>query len=153
MQHSEPDHSGLISFLASASVALSSIGVIGLWGYAIRCDLRPFNPPPIVRFIPTPVTLPPPVPRINADDLFAAQCLACHGLDGTGSAIRVALPAIPDFTSAAWQKTQSDEVFIQRINDGKLPTMPAFSGKLNDEQVKALVSYVRQFPGKTSASP
>jgi len=153
MQHSGPDRGGFICFCSLAFAALSSIGMIALWAYAIQCDLRPFKPDPIVRFIPKPVTLAPPALKINAADLFSAQCMACHGLDGAGSAIRVALPAIPDFTNAAWQKTQSDEAFIQRISDGKLPTMPAFSGKLHDEQIKALVSYVRQFPLKTSATP
>jgi mono/diheme cytochrome c family protein len=80
------------------------------------------------------------------------QCLACHGVDGTGAAFRAAFPSIPDLTNATWQQTRTDDNFSTRIRDGKPPTMPAFADKLNADQIHALVLYTRAFTTATPAS-
>ena len=68
-------------------------------------------------------------------------CAACHGADGKGNAT---MKDIPNFADAAWQKTATDEAMINVIKTGK-PPMPAYKNRLTDEQVKAMVAYIRSF--------
>jgi cytochrome c oxidase cbb3-type subunit 3 len=69
------------------------------------------------------------------------SCAGCHGADGKG---KPAFKDIPDFTNAAWQAKETDAELIETIKNGHKP-MPAYKDKLSDDQVKALVAYVRQF--------
>jgi mono/diheme cytochrome c family protein len=93
-----------------------------------------------------PLTLP------DVAKLFRQNCIACHGEDGTGSAIRKALPNIPDFTSVAWQVAQTEMALVNQVDYGSLPLMPAFRYKLTREQIQGLAIYVRSFAGKQSAA-
>jgi ubiquinol-cytochrome c reductase cytochrome b subunit len=134
--------------LAMTMLAAGVVGLVGLTIFAIATDVRMSKPE--IAMQPKPAA--GPLQQINAVGLFTTNCLACHGIDGTGNALRVALPTIPNFTDAVWQKTQTDDNFISRINDGKVPAMPAFKGKLNPEQIHALVVYVRAFAAKQPAA-
>lgn len=71
--------------------------------------------------------------------VYGEKCAMCHGEDGKG-----VTKGSPDFTNAVWQKKETDAEFADMIKVGKKP-MPAFGGKLSDEQIKALVQYVRSF--------
>ena len=73
-------------------------------------------------------------------DLFKSKCAACHGADGTGSAMGKKMGA-HDFTSADVQK-MSDADLTGIINDGK-NKMPKYGDKLKPEEVKGLVAYIR----------
>ena len=84
--------------------------------------------------------------------LFQQNCSACHGTDGSGNAIRKALPNIPDFTSLAWQVSQTEIALVNQIDYGSLPLMPAFRYKLTREQIQGLAVYIRSFPGRSSAA-
>jgi cytochrome c6 len=87
-------------------------------------------------------------PARAADDgasLFKANCVVCHGADGTGTPTGKALKA-PDLHSEAVQKLTDKEIFDQ-IENGK-NNMPPFKGTLNADQVKSLVAYVRTFKKK-----
>jgi mono/diheme cytochrome c family protein len=84
--------------------------------------------------------------EIDAQRLFKTHCLPCHGEDGKGTDLGKGLGA-PDFTNAEWQKTRPDTRFIEQILNGS-EKMFAFKEKLNMEEVKALVAYVRQFAQK-----
>ena len=82
--------------------------------------------------------------KIDAASLFSAQkCIGCHGPDGKGKT-----KGTPNFTDAAWQKAKTDSELAEGIKKGSVPKMPAFGTKLSDDEVKALVSYVRTFSGK-----
>src|ERR1051325_11660251 len=74
---------------------------------------------------------------------FNEKCAMCHGEDGKGKA-----KGTPDLTNAEWQKKETDAEFTEMIKTGKKPTMPAFADKLSEEQIKALVGYVRSFAKK-----
>jgi hypothetical protein len=52
-------------------------------------------------------------------ELFRQQCVKCHGADGRGSAVRSALPEVPDFTHASWQERRSDAQLLAGILDGR----------------------------------
>jgi mono/diheme cytochrome c family protein len=83
-----------------------------------------------------------PVSTADAAALFAAnKCTGCHGADGKGNPN---IKGVPNFTDAAWQKKTTDAEMIKTINNGHKP-MPAYKDKLSEEQIKALVAYVRSF--------
>jgi len=80
-----------------------------------------------------------------AADLFARFCSQCHGLNGRGEAGRVNAPAIPDFTSRAWQQSRSNVQLTVSILEGKNQQMPANRGLVSDELARELVAHVRKF--------
>jgi cytochrome c6 len=76
----------------------------------------------------------------NASEaLYKSKCAACHGADGTGSAMGKKMGA-HDFTSADVQK-MSDAELTDIITNGK-NKMPKY-GSLKPEDIKGLVAYIR----------
>jgi mono/diheme cytochrome c family protein/uncharacterized membrane protein len=55
------------------------------------------------------------------------------------------MPDIPDFTRISWQQEQSNAALLASILDGKGQDMPAFHGKLKQNQASQLVAQVRAF--------
>lgn len=88
------------------------------------------------------------VPSANrtVEKAYLHYCLACHDANGKGNPmIRSAMPEIPDFTSAQWQKSRTDSDLAQSILSGKGKFHPPMAEKLKDVDVKQLVSQVRAF--------
>ena len=84
-----------------------------------------------------------PASNIDAAALYTAnKCATCHGADGKGK-----IKGARDFTDAAWQKKESDAELAAVIKNGKKP-MPPYGDKLKDDEIKALVAYVRSFAKK-----
>jgi cytochrome c6 len=84
------------------------------------------------------------VPAVAADDaaaLYKSKCQVCHGADGKGSPTGQKMGA-KDFQSPEVAK-QSDAELIKVTKEGKGKTMPKYDGKLTDDQIKALVKYIR----------
>lgn len=77
----------------------------------------------------------------DAADLYKTKCVSCHGADGKGdTAIGKKLGA-RDFQSAEVTKETADELFdITKKGKNK---MPAYDGKLTDDQIKSLITYIR----------
>ncbi len=69
-------------------------------------------------------------------DLYKSKCQMCHGENAKGK-----MAGTHDWSSAEIQK-MSDADLTKLIVDGK-GKMPAQKGKLTDDQVKALVTYIR----------
>jgi cbb3-type cytochrome c oxidase subunit III len=105
-----------------------------------------------VRQLQKKTTVPSAVRLADTARLFQTNCVACHGMDGTGSLVRVKYPTIPDFTSRAWQVSQTDLEIINRIEFGDMPQMPTFRYLLTRDQILALGAYIRTFAG-TPAAP
>jgi cbb3-type cytochrome c oxidase subunit III len=85
-----------------------------------------------------------PAAKVNAVALYTAQkCTGCHGPDGKGK-----VKGAPNFTDAAWQQKESDADLIDGIKKGNVPKMPAYGSKLSEDEIRALVAYVRTFSGK-----
>lgn len=81
---------------------------------------------------------------IDAAKLYAAQkCVTCHGPDGKGK-----VKGAANFTDAAWQQKETDASLTEAIKKGNPPKMPAFEKKLSEEEIKALVVYIRAFKSK-----
>ena len=71
-----------------------------------------------------------------AADVYKSKCAMCHGTDGKKMA------GTKEFASPDIQK-MSDADLAATITNGKPPKMPAFKGKLTDDQIKDLAKYVR----------
>jgi mono/diheme cytochrome c family protein len=55
------------------------------------------------------------------------------------------MPAIPNFTEPAWQKSRTNTQLMISILEGKNLQMPANRGPVTDEQAPDLVAYIRTF--------
>jgi mono/diheme cytochrome c family protein len=105
-----------------------------------------------VRMLQKPYTPGPADTRFQeVAKLFSQNCAACHGTDGTGANVRNILPLIPDFTSAAWQMSQTEMAIVNQIDYGSAPLMPAWRYKLKREEVLGLAVYIRSFAGRLPA--
>ena len=84
-------------------------------------------------------------PAADGAALFKQKCSMCHGTDGKGfAAIKT-----PDFTDPKWQASLNDKGIGEVIKNGKKrTTMPAWGGKLEDEEIQALVGYIRSLDSK-----
>src|SRR5690349_13097955 len=82
-------------------------------------------------------------PTRDADDakaLFAQKCASCHGPDGKGQTPMGKKLGAKDLTLEA--KSPLDEL-VKDIETGKPPKMAAYKGKLSDEQIKALATFIK----------
>jgi mono/diheme cytochrome c family protein len=80
-----------------------------------------------------------------AKKLYSRKCQNCHGMDGSGAAGRKDAPEIPDFRNRSWQNSRSDAQLRVSIREGKGDQMPPFGTKLEDNQCRALVAFIRKF--------
>ncbi len=78
--------------------------------------------------------------------LFKSKCAGCHSPDGSGSGPAGKAMHLRDLGSAEVQK-QSDAELTAIIANGK-GTMPGYKGKLTDEQIKQVVSFIRSLAKK-----
>jgi cytochrome c6 len=74
-------------------------------------------------------------------DVYKAKCAACHGADGKGETTMGKNLKLKDLGSAEVQ-SKSDADITKLIEEGKKP-MPAYKGKLTDDEIKEVVKYVR----------
>src|SRR5215469_10975138 len=74
--------------------------------------------------------------------VFASKCALCHGPDGKGNTSIGKSLQIADLHSADVQKLTDDDLKTV-ITNGK-NKMPPFKGKLTDEQVLQVISYIRE---------
>jgi mono/diheme cytochrome c family protein len=74
----------------------------------------------------------------GADRLFATSCGWCHAEGGREAGKGPKL--------AGTQR--SDEFIVTRIKNGKPGQMPGFAGALKDDQIAALLRYIRGLPSE-----
>lgn len=79
-------------------------------------------------------------------DVFKSKCAMCHGADGKGQTAMGKKYNIKDLASQDVQ-SKSDADLKDIIVKGK-DKMPAYGGKLTDDQINGLVNYIRDFPKK-----
>jgi len=77
----------------------------------------------------------------KTQDLYKSKCQGCHGPDGKASVIGKKLGA-RDFQDPDVAKMSEAEL-VTITTDGK-NKMPAYKGKLTDDQIKALVKYIKE---------
>ena len=97
----------------------------------------------------------PTVEIASGAKLYSTNCAACHRQDGTGGKVTIDGKTInPDNLTAAKLAAKPDEKYVQYISDG-FPEdgMPAFKDKLNEQEIKAIIAYVRSEFQKTPPNP
>jgi cbb3-type cytochrome c oxidase subunit III len=82
----------------------------------------------------------------RGEEIFQELCAGCHGPDGRaqtdiGKAVQAA-----DLTSEAIQQKSESEL-SKSVKGGK-GKMPAFENKLADDEIKAVLTYVKQLGKK-----
>ena len=82
--------------------------------------------------------------------LFAAHCTVCHGVRGKGDGpgAEVIRQKIVDFTDPAAMRGVSDRFLFEIIQKGgsqfgRSNAMPAWGMKLTDDDIRAVVAYIR----------
>jgi cytochrome c6 len=73
--------------------------------------------------------------------LYKTKCQICHGADGKGDTPAGKKIGAKDLHSPEVAKL-SDAQLFEIVKKGK-EKMPSYDGKLTDDQIKALVKYVR----------
>jgi mono/diheme cytochrome c family protein len=90
------------------------------------------------------VSLPALAQEPSAADTFKARCAMCHGADGSADT-----PAGRIFKAAALTDpmvtTKSDDELHTVIKNGK-NKMPPFKTQLTDQQIDAVIGYIRKLP-------
>lgn len=82
----------------------------------------------------------------EATDLFTKECAGCHGKDGKGRTPVGRKVGAKDLT----QSKTTDAEIEKQIKEGKLasngtPAMPAFKAKLDSDDIKLLIDFVKKF--------
>src|SRR5262245_51864272 len=81
--------------------------------------------------------------------IFEKDCAKCHGPDGKGDTKMGKKAGAKDYTDAKVQAEMKDDQMAKAIKegvkDGDTVKMKGFSDSLSDEEIKALVAYVRAF--------
>ena len=75
--------------------------------------------------------------------IFAEQCAACHGEEGTG----LAELGAPDLTDQIWLYGGSKAEIVAQIHDPRHGVMPPWAGRLDPETIKSLTIYVHALGG------
>jgi cytochrome c6 len=84
----------------------------------------------------------------ESSENWGKLCASCHGKDGAGHTKAGKKLEVKDLTAADYQKSFSDADAFAGLKSGlKSPDgvekMKPFSDKLSDDEIKALVAYVR----------
>jgi cytochrome c6 len=90
---------------------------------------------------------PAPAHAQDAGALYKAKCSVCHSDDGSGSGATGKQLGAKDLRSDDVQK-QTDAQLNGSISNGVGKKMPAYKGKLTDDQIKGLVAYIRELGKK-----
>jgi cytochrome c6 len=83
----------------------------------------------------------------DAAALYKAKCVVCHSDDGSGSSVTGKQLGAKDLRSDDVQK-QTDAQLNDSITNGMGKKMPAYKGKITDDQIKGLVAYIRDLAKK-----
>ena len=84
----------------------------------------------------------------DAKENWDKNCKVCHGPDGKGKTKMGEKYGIKDYTDPKVQEGMKDEEMTKAIKEGikkEDKKMKAFGETLSDEEIKALVKYVRDF--------
>ncbi len=82
------------------------------------------------------------------EPLFKSKCAACHGPDGKGEVPMGKKLGARNLASMEVQ-SQSDAQLVEVVTKGK-NKMPSYDGKLKSDEIKGLVTYIRELAKKPS---
>jgi cytochrome c553 len=78
----------------------------------------------------------------TAASLYKTKCALCHAPDGSGSGPVGTQLNVPNLRLQQARAQTSDQ-WTQITEDGK-GKMPAYKGRLSDDQIRQLVTYIRE---------
>jgi mono/diheme cytochrome c family protein len=86
--------------------------------------------------------------RADPAENYGKFCASCHGKDGAGKTKAGRLVKVKDLTDAQYQKTFTDDDAFKALKEGFQDKdgntkMKPFADKLPDDDIKAVVAYVR----------
>lgn len=85
----------------------------------------------------------------DAKTNYEKNCAKCHGPDGKGQTKMGKQSGAKDYTDPKVQEAMKDDEAIKNIKEGQKingkEAMKPFGDKLTDDEVKALVAYMRAF--------
>lgn len=85
----------------------------------------------------------------TTQDTWDKRCTFCHGADGKSQTKKGKKYKAPNFTGAKWQKHTTDDEIVDAITNGVPKTkMAAFKAKLSEDEIKAMVPFLRAFANK-----
>jgi len=78
-------------------------------------------------------------------EIYLKYCTVCHGEEGYGDGVMTRILDLEplDHTDPVIINSMSNEEIAQAIKDGDGNYMPAWNGILDDDEIEALVSYIR----------
>lgn len=81
----------------------------------------------------------------DAAEIWKAKCKSCHGVDGKAQTRMGKSHHIVDLSSPEFQSQHTDAQIRAVIENGskKDSKMKAFKGRLSEEEITALVRYIR----------
>ena len=101
----------------------------------------------VILIVTAVVSAPLVVRAADAKTNWANNCAQCHGASGKGDTKMGKMLNAADLTDPKKQASFTDAQAAAAIKDGikqnGKTTMKAFGGKLTDDEIKALVAYVR----------
>lgn len=85
----------------------------------------------------------------DAKENWEKNCTKCHGPDGKGKTKMGEKLNLKDYSDAKVQEDMKDDAMAKAIKDGvkdgEKTRMKGFGDVLSDDEIKALVKYVRDF--------
>jgi mono/diheme cytochrome c family protein len=85
----------------------------------------------------------------DTTELWTRNCIACHGKDGKGKTMMGRRLQIKDMTDpkdqASFTDAQATKTIKEGITDNGKEKMKPYGGKFTEDEIKALVAYVRAF--------
>ena len=85
----------------------------------------------------------------DAKENWEKNCSKCHGADGTGKTKMGEKLGIKDYTDAKVQAGLTDDAMTKAIKDGvkdgDKTKMKGFGDALSDDEITALVKFIRDF--------
>jgi mono/diheme cytochrome c family protein len=88
------------------------------------------------------------VSAADVKEVWDKNCASCHGKEGKGDTKAGKKADVKDLTDSKYQASFTDEQTFKQIKEGLKDKngkekMKAFGDKISDEEIKALITFVR----------
>jgi cbb3-type cytochrome c oxidase subunit III len=86
--------------------------------------------------------------RSEGEKLYRKNCAECHGVDGSGNTPRFMGNAWADLLDSNWKLGGDPTSMANTVRSGVFGQMPGYAQKLSDQEIRAVVEYVRVLRGE-----